>query len=61
LNYWIAHNSWGTTWGMNGLFWIAFGQCEFDSNFIVGDYTPKGNMTYVQSFEQWVKAVISKF
>jgi len=41
LNYWIAQNSWGASWGMNGMFWIAFGQCGFDSNFFVGDYNPK--------------------
>ena len=28
LPYWVAHNSWGTGWGMNGLFWIKRGSNE---------------------------------
>lgn len=38
LNYWLAANSWGTDWGIEGFFMIAAGQCGFDSNFIVGQY-----------------------
>jgi uncharacterized repeat protein (TIGR02543 family) len=29
--YWIAKNSWGTGWGENGWFKIAYGQCSIDS------------------------------
>ncbi|OMJ66789.1 hypothetical protein SteCoe_36251 [Stentor coeruleus] len=31
-NYWICANSWGTNWGMQGFFYIAFGQCGIDSS-----------------------------
>jgi cathepsin B len=31
LNYWLCANSWGTSWGMEGFFKIAWGQCGIDS------------------------------
>jgi cathepsin B len=31
VNYWIAANSWGTNWGMQGIFWIQFGKCLIDT------------------------------
>ena len=36
-NYWIVANSWGNDWGMNGFFWIAFGQCGIDTDAIAGN------------------------
>jgi cathepsin B len=37
-NYWIVANSWGTDWGLNGFFEIAWGQCGIDSDAIAGVY-----------------------
>lgn len=37
-NYWIVANTWGTTWGISGYFWIAWGQCGIDSDAISGSY-----------------------
>ena len=34
--YWICANTWGTSWGMMGYFWIAFGQCGIDSSAVAG-------------------------
>ena len=44
-NFWIVANSWSKEWGMDGFFWIAFGECEFDTGAVTGNagivYNPK--------------------
>jgi len=35
-NYWIVANSWGTDWGLDGFFKIAFGQCGIDKDAVSG-------------------------
>lgn len=36
--YWIVQNSWGTSWGMNGFFWILRGhnECGIERNVVAG-------------------------
>jgi len=36
-NYWVVANSWGTSWGMSGFFWIQMGtnECGIESAVIV--------------------------
>jgi len=29
--YWIVANSWNTSWGLEGFFYIKFGECNFES------------------------------
>jgi len=34
--YWIVANSWNTSWGENGFFRIAFGECNFEQSLWAG-------------------------
>jgi len=36
VNYWICANSWTASWGIQGYFWIAFGQCGIDNSGVAG-------------------------
>ena len=36
LDYWVVANSWGTSWGEDGFFRIAFGECGIDDTLVVG-------------------------
>lgn len=36
-DYWVVVNSWNESWGDNGLFLIAFGECGIDSDCAAGE------------------------
>lgn len=36
VKYWIGSNSVGTDWGINGVFWIQFGNCGVDAIGVIG-------------------------
>lgn len=47
---WIAKNSWGTNWGMNGFFYIKYGTCNIGYATALIDYIPPGPFVELESY-----------
>ena len=52
VEYWIAANSWGTSWGEQGYFRIKAGECGFDNSFITGESVTAAEVSFSDLFLQ---------